>query len=383
MKRIYLLAFGALLFCGACSRSGGSTPAPPPPPPPPPAPLDPNAIRGMWITTTASTALNSLQNIKTTVANCKAANINNLYVVVYNNAGTTYPSQVMNGLIGRLIKPEFAGRDPLAEIIQEAHTQGLKVHAWFEYGFAASFSANGGPIVQAKPAWAGKDVNGNLVVKNGFDWLNAFDPEVQNFLTSLFKEVVTNYNVDGVQGDDRLPAMPTTGGYDAYTVNQYQLENNGNNPPASATDAGWIQWRAKRLNQFLKKLRAEVKAIKPNIEFSMSPSVYPFSLTEYLQDWPTWMDSGWVDKVMPQVYRYDIGAYTSTLNAVKSNLRNVTTKCFPGVLLKSGTYTAPESFLSQMVQANRTAGFGGEVFFFYEGLSDRQNWFRTSYPNIR
>ena len=39
-------------------------------------------------------------------------------------------------------------------------------------------------------------------MKNGFDWLNAFDPEVQNFMISLFKEVVTNYEIDGVQGDD-------------------------------------------------------------------------------------------------------------------------------------------------------------------------------------
>jgi uncharacterized lipoprotein YddW (UPF0748 family) len=271
----------------------------------------------------------------------------------------------------------------LAEIIQEAHAQGLKVHAWFEYGFAASFSANGGPIVQAKPNWAGKDVNGNLVTKNGFDWLNAFDPEVQNFLISLFKEVVTNYNVDGVQGDDRLPAMPTSGGYDAYTVNLYQSENNGMNPSSNGNDAGWIQWRAKKLNQFLKRLRTEVKAIKPNIDFSMSPSVYPFSLNEYLQDWPTWVDSGWVDKVMPQVYRYDINAYTATLNAVKNNLKGITANCYPGVLLKSGNYTASDAFLNQMVQQNRTLGFAGEVFFFYEGLPERQNWFTVSYPSIK
>ncbi|HZI02066.1 MAG TPA: family 10 glycosylhydrolase [Flavisolibacter sp.] len=380
--RIILICFTILVTACSKSGSGGNSPAPPVPTPTP-TPLNPNAVRGMWITTTASTALNSLQNIKATVANCKAANINNLYVVVYNNAGTTYPSQVMNQLIGRLIKPEFTGRDPLAEIIQEAHAQGLKVHAWFEYGFAASFSANGGPIVQAKPNWAGKDVNGNLVTKNGFDWLNAFDPEVQNFLISLFKEVVTNYNVDGVQGDDRLPAMPTSGGYDAYTVNLYQSENNGMNPSSNGNDAGWIQWRAKKLNQFLKRLRTEVKAIKPNIDFSMSPSVYPFSLNEYLQDWPTWVDSGWVDKVMPQVYRYDINAYTATLNAVKNNLKGITANCYPGVLLKSGNYTASDAFLNQMVQLNRTLGFAGEVFFFYEGLPERQNWFTVSYPSIK
>ena len=37
-------------------------------------------------------------------------------------------------------------------------------------------------------------------------------------------EVVKNYDIDGIQGDDRLPAMPAEGGYDAYTRNAYQKE---------------------------------------------------------------------------------------------------------------------------------------------------------------
>lgn len=345
---------------------------------------DTNVIKGVWITTTASTALNSKDNIKTTVANCKAAGINTLFVVVYNNAGTTYPSQVMNNLIGKSIKTEFTGRDPLKEIIDEAHANGLKVHAWFEYGFAASFSANGGPIIAAKPNWAGRDMNGALVVKNGFDWLNAFHPEVQNFLTSLFKEVVTNYDVDGVQGDDRLPAMPTTGGYDSYTVGLYKAQNGGASPPGDPKEAGWVQFRAKLLNTYLKTLRAEVKAIKPNIKFTMAPSVYPFSLTEYLQDWPTWVDSSWVDAIMPQAYRYDINAYTATITQMKSYLKsNKVDICYPGVLLKTGTYVPEDIFLGQMIQTNRTFGFKGEVFFFYEGIKDKNNFFTTQYKLIK
>ena len=382
-RRTLALFSSILLFVAFyCKKGGNSNPTPPPVVPVPA--LDSNAVRGVWVTTSASTALNSLDNIRQTVANCKAANINHIYVVVYNNAGTTYPSNLMFNLIGRRIKPEFAGRDPLAELITEAHAQRIKVHAWFEYGFAASYSANGGPILQAKPHWASRDVAGNLVTKNGFDWLNAFHPEVQQFMIDLFKEVVTNYNVDGVQGDDRLPACASTAGYDSTTVALYRAENNGANPPASYQDASWIQWRAKKLNGFLKRLRTEVKAIRPAIDFTMSPSVYPFSLTEYLQDWPTWVDSGWVDKVMPQVYRYDIAAYNSTLTAMRNQVpATFRPNVYPGVLLRSGTYVASNIFLGQMVQANRTAGFRGEVFFFYEGLPDRMSFFNVEYPLIR
>ena len=344
---------------------------------------DPNALRGAWITTTASTALDSRNNIQQMVTSCKAAGINHLFVVVYNNARTMYPSTVMNNLIGKPILERFAGRDPLQECIEEGHAQGLKVHAWFEYGFSSSYSASGGPIVAAKPHWAARDFNGSIVVKNGFDWLNPIHPEVQQFMIDLFKEVVTNYSVDGVQGDDRLPAMPTSGSYDSYTTTLYAAENNGAYPPASATDATWLNWRAKKLNAFLKRLRTEIKAIKSNVQLTVSPSPYPWGLNEYLQDWPTWVDSSYVDAILPQCYRYDISAYDATLTQQKSYHRNPNVPLYPGVLLKSGTYVAPAGFLTQMIQSNRNKGFKGESFFFYEGIPPSAAWFSAQYPFIK
>jgi uncharacterized lipoprotein YddW (UPF0748 family) len=175
IKRSIVLSLAFLLLLAACKKKT----APPGPVIPPTPAWDPNAIRGAWVTTTASTALDSRDQIKQMVTNCKAAGINHLFIVVYNNARTIYPSAVMNSLIGKPILERFAGRDPLQECIEEARAAGLKVHAWFEYGFSSSYSASGGPIVAAKPHWAARDMAGNLVVKNGFDWLNGLHPEVQ------------------------------------------------------------------------------------------------------------------------------------------------------------------------------------------------------------
>ncbi len=372
-----------LLLSSSCKKSTGGGGGTTGPVPIPPTNLDPDALRGVWITTAASTVLDSRAAIKQAVANCKAANINNIFMVTYNNGRTVYPSTTMQNLIGIPIMERFAGRDPLQEIIEEAHAVGIKVHAWFEYGFSSSYSANGGAIVAAKPNWAAKDVNGNLVVKNGFDWLNAFDPQVQNYMISLFKEVVTNYQIDGVQGDDRLPALPSTAGYDTYTVNLYKAENGGANPPSSYSDAGWITWRAKKLNIFLNRLRTELKAMKPTLQITMSPSAYPFSLTEYLQDWPTWVDSSYIDAVLPQCYRYDISAYTATLTQQKSYYKNSSVKFWPGVLVKSGSNLASDAYLTQMIQANRSNGFKGECFFFYEGIKDKLTFFQQQYPYIK
>jgi uncharacterized lipoprotein YddW (UPF0748 family) len=371
-----------LASCSKGSSGGSPTPTPTPTPPPTPS-WDPNAVRGAWITTAASTALDSRDNVKAMVTTCKNAGINNIYVVVYNNARTIYPSEVMHGLIGRRQLERYAGRDPLQECIDEAKLAGIKVHAWFEYGFSSSFSANGGLIVAAKPSWAARDVNGQLVVKNGFDWLNGINPEVQQFMIDLFKEVVTNYNIDGVQGDDRLPAMPTTGGYDTYTTALYRAENAGASPPGNSADAGWIRWRANKLNAFVKRLRNEVKAIKPTVQFTMSPSPYPFSINEYLQDWPTWVDSSWIDAVMPQCYRYTINDYNNVLTQQKLYYKNTAVAFYPGVLVKSGSTIQSDGLMSQFIQSNRNNGYKGEVFFFYEGVKDKLSWFQAMYPYIK
>lgn len=377
------LGFMLLQSCkknNASTGGGGTTPTPNPPPTPV---WDVNAMRGVWITTTASTALDNNDNILQTVDNCKKAGINNIFLVVYNNARTIYPSDVMFKLTGNRQLEKFQGRDPLKEMITAAKTAGIKVHAWFEYGFSSSFSAQGGSIIAAKPKWAARDQNGALVVKNGFDWLNAFDPEVQQYMIDLFKEVVSKYELDGVQGDDRLPALPSSAGYDDYTIAQYKLENNGALPPTNIKDAGWLNWRAKKLNAFMKRLHKEMKTMKPGIQVTMSPSAYPWSLEEYLQDWPTWVDSSWVDAIIPQCYRYDIAAYNATILQQKSYYRNNNIPIYPGVLIKSGTYLASPGFLSQMIQGNRNNGFKGEVFFFYEGVKESLSWFQGQYPFIK
>jgi uncharacterized lipoprotein YddW (UPF0748 family) len=372
-----------LLITLSCSKKTTTTYTPPGGGGTPPTPVwDPNALRGTWVTTAASSALTSLANIKDVVAKCKAGNINNIFMVVYNNGRTMYPSTVMNNLIGKPILESMAGRDPLQEMITEAHANGIKVHAWFEYGFAASYSANGGAIVTAKPHWAAKDKNNALVVKNGFDWLNAFHPEVQGFMSDLFKEVVTNYNVDGVQGDDRMPAVPSTAGYDTYTSGLYFAET-GLTPPQDHLQSSWVTWRAKKLNAYLKKLRGEVKAIKPAIQFTMSPSPYPWGLTEYLQDWPTWVDSSYVDAILPQCYRYDIAAYNATIAQQKTYYKNTAVPFYPGVLVKSGTYLPTDQFLTDMIKTNRANNFKGECFFFYEGIKDKLTYFQGQYPFVK
>ena len=189
--------------------------------------------------------------------------------------------------------------------------------------------------------------------------------------------------MDGVQGDARLPALPSTAGYDPFTVAQYKLENNNQAPPTDFKDQAWVKWRANRLNKFMKRFYTELKAAKPSIIVSSSPSPYPWSLAEYLQDWPTWVDSSWVDAVIPQCYRYDITAYDAVMNEQVGYHRSKKIPFYAGVLVKIGSKLATPEFMTEMISSNRKKSVPGEVFFFYEGLKDNLNWFETKYPLIK
>jgi uncharacterized lipoprotein YddW (UPF0748 family) len=331
----------------------------------------PDPIKGTWITNVASDILKSKKNIIEGIQLCKKNGINNIYVVVWNNGVTMYPSKVVEEYIGVKQSPVYVNRDPLKEIIAEAHKAGIQVHAWFEFGFSYSYNDSNSIWLKKYPGWAGKNNKGQLLQKNKFYWWSSIHPDVQLFVKKMISEVVNNYAVDGVQGDDRLPAMPGEGGYDAYTVQLYANEHNGQLPPQDAKDSAWLQWRADQLSAFGKVIYQTVKALKPGCIVSWAPSIYPWCKEQYLQDWPKWLKDGYADYIIPQLYRYNLPAYEKILKELKTHVPSqFLNRIFPGILTSLGDgYQSTRELTDAMIQLNRKYGFNGEVFFYFETLN--------------
>ncbi len=328
------------------------------------------AIKGTWVTNVASDVLKSKENIIEAVKLCKQGGINNIYVVVWNMGVTMYPSAVLESYTGKKQSKVYGSRDPIKEIIKEGHKAGIKVHAWFEFGFSYNYGDSNCTWQKRYPHWLGRDVNGKALQKNGFYWWNAMHPEVQAFMTKLVLEVVQKYKVDGVQGDDRLPAMPGEGGYEDYTKAKYAAEHNGTQPPASSKDSSWVQWRADKLSSYGKRLYDTIKSIKPKCIVSWAPSIYPWSKEQYLQDWPAWLKGGYADYIFPQLYRYDFAAYKKIMDELNTQVpANLRYKIVPGILTSLGNgYLVKKELLQQMIEYNRKSGYSGECTFYFETL---------------
>ncbi len=333
-------------------------------------------LRAVWLTNVDSNVLSSDQNITEAMDYLASIGVNVVFPVVYNKGYTLYPSTIMDGLFNAPVLPgsPFVGRDFLDRLVIEAHRNGIEVIPWFEFGFSTSYSLNGGHIIAKFPAWALKNSSGNLVVKNGFDWMSGINPDAQAFMMSLMMEVLDRYNVEGVQGDDRLPAMPVEGGYDSVTSRIYRTEHAGQSPPADQFNAAWMKWRADKLTEYLSRLRDSVKVRGDHVILSVAPTPYYWGYREYLQDSKTWAQRGLVDNLIPQLYQYNITDFNYALNTTWNDVGQYSPAAFAsGILAKVGTYVVDTLLLGQMLTSTRTKGVKGECLFFYEALRANTN----------
>lgn len=263
--------------------------------------------------------------------------------------------------------------DALKDIIDVAHQKGIKVILWFEYGFMHAVGSVkwNDPVLSKHPDWIGIGEDGKPCNYNNTDYyLNGYNPEVQEFILNLMKEAVTLYpEVDGIQGDDRLPAMPRNAGYDEATMQKY-LADTGNPSPVNYNDAAWVRWRLDILNGFAARMHKELKEKKPSLVVCFAPNKYPWCESVLMQDWPSWIASGSVDLLTVQCYvtaTYDYDA-AETLRYVKE--KTDAPLFNPAMILKNGDAILPLELLAQELQYNREIGTFGESQFWFDGLKN-------------
>ncbi|MFO7873269.1 MAG: family 10 glycosylhydrolase [Bacteroidales bacterium] len=338
-------------------------------------------VRAFWIPDPTHTSfLSSYEDMVDGVELAKELNFNTLYVAAWAKTQTLYPSEVLadnstyNDAREGMFTPDYTGvsGDPLTDLLDVAHDNDLKVILWYEYGFMARWGTPPSPdndrILAVNPHWVGINNQGEPANYNNSDYYyNAYDPEVQQFMLDLVMEAVENYNIDGIQGDDRMPAMPRNSGYEDYTVNQYMDEHNGEEPPSNYNDTDWVRWRADILNQFAVDLYDVVKGFDDDMLLTNSPNPYPWAFNNLMQEWPVWLDEGVVDILSVQCYRYSLPAYKSTLNEVLSYYNNHgdgdLQRLSPGLIVYGSGGLTDSQLLFDKMMYNRSVGLTGESFF--------------------
>lgn len=356
-------------------------------------------VRAFWVPANwHSPFLTSYENIQEGVNFAKEHNFNTLYICAWSNNKILYPSPTLlehssYNTVDESLFGDYTGGsgDPLKDVISLAHQKGLKVVLWYEYGFMAKVGSpptpEDNPILAEHPGWIGINNKGNPANYNSNDYyFNAYHPDVRQFMLDMVMEAVKNYDIDGIQGDDRMPAMPRNAGYDTTTVGMYKQEHDGQEPPDEYNDGDWVEWRADILNDFWKRVYDSVKTEDPGCLVASSPNPYPWAFDNLMQDWPTWLDQGTVELLSVQSYRNSVAAYKATIDEVLDHFTSHgdgdLQRLAPGLIVYGSNGLADPGVLAGQIQANREKGIPGEAFFYDKPMrrDTIQHVLRAMYP---
>lgn len=235
---------------------------------------------------------------------CVQKGLNAVFLQVRPDGDAMYPSQYFpwskfaSGKQGK-----NPGYDPLAYAVQAAHQRGLQLHAWINPYRITGYLNRYSDLCASNPAiaWAKDGDSSNdrwVLCQNGEYYYNPAIPQVRQLIIDGVKEIVTNYEVDGIHFDDYFyPNLDDSKAETWFDYPEYQ---------ASGASLSVAAWRRNNVNELVRGVYSAVKSIRPQALFGISPEGYLQNLrkdTRQFTDVDAWMtQSGYVDYLMPQIY---------------------------------------------------------------------------------
>ncbi|MZQ87061.1 family 10 glycosylhydrolase [Paenibacillus sp. 5J-6] len=263
--------------------------------------------RGVWYRPKEQ----SYEEVCHTMDRMQEAGFNELYLETWFWGYTIYPSLAAESKGVENQHPFFRGWDPLDAFVKEAGKRGIAVHAWLD-GFMVGIDATGGPVLRVFPEWAALSRSQSGAEKplpqqgTGYFWLDITNPEVRDYLFQIMKEIITNYEISGVNLDFiRLPQSADDDSGDSYCFSKHArkaFEQEQGTDPLDI-DANehpeiwqvWTTWLENIEDEYVSLLYQELKSLRPNLIVSATPE--PGTESEKIGHW-----SRSVDVVIPQAY---------------------------------------------------------------------------------
>ena len=294
MKRIHILLIG-VLFSLAASAQGPK-----------------REFRGAWIQTVnrqfeGMTTDYMQKTLTAQLDSLQKGGINAVMFQVRPEADALYYSEIepwsrfLTGTQGQAPSPYW---DPLQFMIVQCHRRGMELHAWLNpYRVKTKTSTN--------------LVSNHLYFREPerffvYDNMIFFNPGIEKnrqFICKIAADITRRYDVDGIHIDDYFYPYPVKGeaipDEETFRANDMGLKN-------------IEDWRRYNVDLLVKELHDSIVAVKPWVKFGVSPfGIYrnkksdPMngSDTNGLQNYDElyadillWINKGWVDYSVPQLY---------------------------------------------------------------------------------
>lgn len=286
--------------------------------------------------------------------------------------------------------------DPLAFAIKEAHARGMELHAWLNPYRVLQDTADIEKMASDHLYFSRPE----LFVRHGKKlYFDPAYPDTRDFLVKVVKNLVDAYDVDGIHFDDYF--YPNNDFEDSVS---FARHSRGYKPEDK------MAWRRENVNLVIEQLRDTIKATKPYVKFGISPyavwrnlredprgsDTRSFGYTNYDHlhaDVLHWMEEGWLDYVLPQLY-FNIGYENADFNVLADWWRDYShgTPVYGGI----GTYRlSPEAPLeawrsvaeirNQIEMLRSMPAYQGVCYFNAKNFTDNRmdivSLMRELYPN--
>lgn len=281
-------------------------------------------FRAFWADAFHSGFKSSAQ-INTMVSRAVTGNYNAIIaeVLAYHDTGAGGHGAYWNSSIvpkASDISPSF---NPLAYLVSRAHLYDIEVHAWIvSYRVSTTWPPPGNSFLALHPEWLmvpSADIGGGPAKVDGKYTLDPGSPEVQEYLVGIVQELVSNYDIDGLNLDYiRYTSVdagyPADEDYSLSSLARFRAWTGYTGTPAPSGVPTWNDFRRQTIDEFVRRLRVEIPSI-PNprqplrltadlITFGGAPSSFGGSDAYALfQNWEYWLRVGYLDAGIPMNYK--------------------------------------------------------------------------------
>jgi len=281
-------------------------------------------VRGVWVSTVTNldfpssknlTASQQKKEIRQMFDEFDEMGINTVVFQVRPCGDALYESEInpwSEYLTGEQGKDP--GYDPLEYAIKEAHKRGMSLHAWLNpYRVTMKGNADLNKLADNNPAKENPDW---LIEYEGMITYNPEIDEVKELIRDTVKEIVRNYEVDGIHFDDYF-----------YPSNYPLTQGDGNGSQANE--------RREHVNEMIKMVSETIERYGDDVEFGVSPmGIWKNDIIDGYEikgsqsyytvfcDTVKWINEGWVDYVVPQIYWED-GHKTASYSKVAKWWNNI------------------------------------------------------------
>ena len=321
--------------------------------------VSPPYDRYLWV---IRDVLKSKRSIDDMVNFAIEKNINHLFVQVRGRGDSFYESQFTTRS-QILSECEF---DPLAYLLDTANGKGISIHAWVNVYIlwsSKSLPNDEQHILHMQQQWldtteewpvdVGKKLDMVAVNNNNEGlFLSPNHPDVNGYLIKVFRELITNYDIDGLHLD-YIRYQEAEYGRNPYAIAQFKSESGNDpgpwflemerstiaSPRLIANMKRWNNFKRKAVTSLVKDTRALVNEVRPDciISAAVKPNLY-VARERYFQEWNVWLAAGYLDWVVPMNYSSKKREFARNIDVIDDNFpKKYREKIIMGIALHNQT----------------------------------------------